>query len=399
MIRKCSFLFFVIIEILVSFLICGCSKKTPVQAVYNYSLSPTQNKLVFPVDDNTYSFHQALFLYTDEKENEYLIFQNGQSSEILFYDLCDKKLVKRIKFNREGDNGVGTFYGFYFKNKDEIYLPSNSEATIYQVNDQGKILREIEYGEYAYPLPVLTTFAFSLSYVPFFFIDGDLYITQRINPEYGDKILDRSPTTLVVDTLRHTVKSSSFTFPLIVSSKEFYSGGKTFEYDYSRIFDGKQITYSFVYDEYIYITSIQNNLIEKVPVKSRYINSIKPPVFKDETYISYGKKICETESYGNLIYDKYRDVYYRFAYPKTEMEELKDYFELFRFGRKCFSIIILDHDFNIIGETPVFQDYSYVSRMFFVAKDGLYICNNNPFHENYDENVLSFQQFELQKTR
>ncbi|MDR1344791.1 MAG: DUF4221 domain-containing protein, partial [Tannerellaceae bacterium] len=134
MIQKFSFLPFVIIEISVSFLICGCNKKTPVEAVYDYSLSPTQNKLVFPVDENTYSFHQALFSYTDEKENEYLMFQNGQSSEILIYGLRDEKLVKKIKFDREGDNGVGVFCGFYFKNKDEIYLPSDLEATIYLVN-------------------------------------------------------------------------------------------------------------------------------------------------------------------------------------------------------------------------------------------------------------------------
>jgi hypothetical protein len=369
------------------------------QAVYNYSLFPTQHKLVFPVDERTYSFHPALFLYTDEEEKEYLMFQNGYSSEILIYGLDDKQLVKKIKFNHEGNNGVGTFYGFYFKNKDEIYLPSNSGATIYQVNDRGEILKEIDYGEYAYPLSVLTTRSYSLSYVPFFFIDSDLYIIQHPNFEYGDKILDRSPTTLIVDTLRHTVKPSSFTFPLIVSSKEFYSGGKNFDYNYSRIFDGKQIIYSFLYDENIYITSTQNDLIKKVPINSRYIDLIKPPVLKDETYLSYGRKLCEIASYGNLIYDKYRDVYYRFAYPLTEMEDLKEYFELVRFGRKRFSIIILDHDFNIIGETPLFSDYAYAPRMFFVAKDGLYICDNTPFQENYNEDVLSFQKFELAKIK
>lgn len=37
-------------------------------------------------------------------------------------------------------------------------------------------------------------------------------------------------------------------------------------------------------------------------------------------FLSVVKKTCEMPSYGNIMYDEYRKVYYRFAYPETELE-------------------------------------------------------------------------------
>ena len=57
------------------------------------------------------------------------------------------------------------------------------------------------------------------------------------------------------------------------------------------------------------------------------------------------KSMCENQNYGNLLYDKYRDVYYRVCYLKTEIDNRENYMELWDFGRKIFSIIILDKNF------------------------------------------------------
>lgn len=37
------------------------------------------------------------------------------------------------------------------------------------------------------------------------------------------------------------------------------------------------------------------------------------------------KSMCENPNYGNLLYDKYRDVYYRVCYLKTEIDNRKLY--------------------------------------------------------------------------
>ena len=92
------------------------------------------------------------------------------------------------------------------------------------------------------------------------------------------------------------------------------------------------------------------------------------------------------------------DVYYRIAYPQTEMEKKEDYYEIFQFGRKVFSIIILNKDFDIIGET-LFPEYTYVSGMMFVREDGLYISDSHYKNPSFNEDVLSFKRFELKSNK
>ena len=59
---------------------------------------------------------------------------------------------------------------------------------------------------------------------------------------------------------------------------------------------------------------------------------------------------CVNAWYNNLLYDPYREVYYRIAYPPSTLDKGVRPMELVQFGRKNFSIIILDKDFRILGE-------------------------------------------------
>lgn len=68
------------------------------------------------------------------------------------------------------------------------------------------------------------------------------------------------------------------------------------------------------------------------------------------------------------------------------------------YGRKNFSIIILDKDLNKIGETK-FPDYTYNSRVILILKDGLYISNSHYLNPKFDDNVLSFKKFKLSKNK
>lgn len=93
------------------------------------------------------------------------------------------------------------------------------------------------------------------------------------------------------------------------------------------------------------------------------------------------------------MYDKYRDVYYRIAELPYELKQNESPFDDPR-GRK-FSIIILDKDLDIIGETK-FPGNKYFYRMSFVGRDGLYISENNLANPEFDENKLVFACFKLE---
>lgn len=106
------------------------------------------------------------------------------------------------------------------------------------------------------------------------------------------------------------------------------------------------------------------------------------------------KDLCENPKYGNLYYDNYRHVYYRLAYPGDELPFKENYKDLYAYGRRKFSIIILDKDFNIIGET-LFPEYIYNPTAMFICEDGVYISDSHFKNPAYDEDRLSFVRFEL----
>ena len=109
--------------------------------------------------------------------------------------------------------------------------------------------------------------------------------------------------------------------------------------------------------------------------------------------------MCTNQRYGNILYDKYRNVYYRIAYPKTEIDWTKEKvrsMELLEYGGKNFSIIILEKDLNYIGETK-FQDYTYNSKLILIMKDGIYISNSHYMNPNFSDDLLSFIRFDLIK--
>ena len=85
---------------------------------------------------------------------------------------------------------------------------------------------------------------------------------------------------------------------------------------------------------------------------------------------------------------------HRIAYPEVEFERNEDFLEVFRTGRKQFSIIILDKDLNVVGET-LFPPYTYNPKVIFVDKDGLYISISHYKREDYSDDWLRFQRIDL----
>lgn len=180
-------------------------------------------------------------------------------------------------------------------------------------------------------------------------------------------------------------------FPVSDNKSKPYS----IEMDFSRCYDGTRFIYSFHYDEYIYVTSPDHESVDKIKIKSKYISEIK---FTENMNGDPMKIASENPKYGNLYYDKYRNVYYRIAYPENNISSNENFIEMYAYGRKTFSIIILDKNFNIIGET-LFPDFIYNPAVIFIREDGLYICNSHYKNPNFDEDRLEFTKFQLSSNK
>lgn len=378
-----------LICLLVLFLFISC---TPALK-YSYVLLPSKDSLVFELNPQTSMFIKALFLYKKENGEEYLTFQNNIEPEILWYDINSQKYIKTIRLDREGVNGINNFVGYYIYSENEIYIPNGMENIINIVDDSGKIVRKIVYentseGKLAIPFNCL-----SFPYTPMYLINGMLYFPQSPNMRLGDRIVEDSPVTLSLDTVKYSLRELNMKFPPIKSSMELRGSSLGVEMSYSQCYNGRDFIYSFFFDENIYVASLSGVVEKKIRVKSRYVDKIYCDKKVPTDITELVKTLCEIPMYGNLIYDEYRGVYYRFAYPKTELKD-GNYMDIWQLGRSKFSIIILDKNLRIIGET-LFPENIYASNLFFIREDGLYISTSYVKNPNYDDNKLCFKRFDL----
>ena len=128
--------------------------------------------------------------------------------------------------------------------------------------------------------------------------------------------------------------------------------------------------------------------------KSKYLKSMKPNVDNHTNDLNALIKYMEKPKYFHLLYDKYRDVYYRFAIMPCELAKNESPYDYFAPKAREFSVIILNNEFEIIGETK-FPGNKYFFLMSFVGKDGLYISENNLANPDFDEDKLVFSCFKL----
>ena len=368
------------------FCLLSCVDKK-VQTKESFNLVASDKQLSFALDPNTKTFILALFPFTDETGKEYLTFQNQDQNEILFYDMNSRKLEFKVKPAYEGPNGVGQVLGYYVHTIDSIFLTLVGVCNIALIDKNAKLKDNISYEKSSDGTKLTQHYATSSTYCPIAMIDKEMYIMSGCN-----RWLEKDPISAVINMEDKTIHAFPYYYPsfLGADNKAKRAG---IEEHLSRCFDGKHFVYSFHFDETIYIASQDHDSIKEVKVKSKYIDKVR--LLDDYGNLTI-TDACENPNYGNLLFDKYRNVYYRIAYPETEIEKEVKGMELLQYGRKNFSIIILDKNFNIIGET-LFPDYTYNSTVMFVREDGLYISDSHYLNPDYSDDVLSFKCFTLKK--
>ena len=82
------------------------------------------------------------------------------------------------------------------------------------------------------------------------------------------------------------------------------------------------------------------------------------------------------------------------AYPQEDYDKEENFVDLWQSGRGKFSIIVLNEDFEVLGET-FFPAYDYRSDLVLILEDGVYLSTSHFKREDYSDDVLRFQRMEL----
>ena len=364
-------------------------------ATYDVCLTESK-KIVLPVDENTYYLSKSIFQF-EEDNKEYLFFGNFEKRqhEILIYDIENQNLYKRIPLEKEGPNGVPAIYGCipYFNSKTFLVSQHNIGSTTV-IDGEGNVLRKynIRQPQNRNRLWADCRYGLSFFYTPSFMKDSIVYFrngifTQHMNREVWKTI----PMFNSLNLKSGHIGTLPINYPDIFEDdvKVPAGGGYNFTYDYN--YKQERLVCSLTgYDSIMVMDDLKQ--VRWYNGKSRYLKSVRPRVYEANGF-DWLRESKGGIKYHNIMYDKYRNVYYRIAEFPYEFKPNESAFDDPK-GRE-FSIIIFDKDLNIIGETK-FPGNKYLYKMSFVGRDGLYISENNEANPEFDEDKLVFACFILE---
>ena len=380
----------IIFLVVLAHLYACSSSKSGEDAIYSKELVESK-KITLPCDENTYFLSKSIFQF-EEDGKEYLHFENSRKGqyEIITFDLEKQDVHKRLPIAPEGPNGIPAMYGSKPFPDSKNYLIFQSTAfRITQMNGNGEVLRNYQLKSPGrFVRVILSTFC----YFPSFVRDSVLYLDQRVASR-KKRNLDRYPIFATLDLRTGELGFAPLDFP------------KTFKGDYSHIRSGDSFTYDYNYKENRLVCSfLESDSIMVTDdlthtkwynAKSQFLDSMIPYLNDAGDDVQDIIRREQKAKYWHIMYDKYRDVYYRFAEMPCELAKDENPYDEFAPKAREFSVIILDKDFRIIGETK-FPGNKYFIRMSFVGRDGLYISENNLGNPDFDEDKLVFACFKLE---
>ena len=389
-------------NILVISLICllclsSCQSKTETPtASYDIELVEAK-KITLPIDENTYYLSLSIFQF-EEENKEYLLFGNFEKKqhEILIYDIENQNLHKRIPLEKEGPNGIPSICGSIpFVDSNTFLISQHNAGRVTIADGEGNVVRyyNMRQSGKRNALWADCRFGISFFYAPSFTKDSIVYfsnlffVRERLNHDDWKTL----PMFNSLNLRNGHVGTLPINYPDIFEDdvKIPAGGGYNFTYDYN--YRQNRLVCSLTgYDSIMVSDDLKQ--VRWYNGKSRYLESIRPKVYEANSF-DWLRESKGSTKYHNIMYDKYRDVYYRIAEFPYEFKSNESPFDDPK-GRE-FSIIIFDKDFNIIGETK-FPGNKYLYKMSFVGRDGLYISENNLANPDFDEDKLVFACFKLE---
>ncbi len=366
--------------LLLSIALCGCNKvstgtNTHIQGSGEFIHLNTAG----PINPKT-----KYLKYYEEHQKSWLFYGNEDKNELIIYKMPSGGIERRLKFETRGPNGIGRYKGAMVQNFDSIFVLS---GTYYQnfflIDTTGTVKRK-----YTIDPNESEDFFPALQPVYCHFSQENVLNSDQIN-------LSTYMMRLIPNENLHT-KEINLTFDLALG--KLVSINKYPKFDdkhkaelayYSRAYNGSDFIYSFRYLNDIYIQK-ENGTYIIYPGFSKYQNqNIDWLLNRSEPMALIKEKIVQSPRYGSVMYDKYRKLIYRIYLPGYKLKKGEPADKYFDFPA-LFSIIILDENLNLIGET-LMPPKTYDPLMAFVAKDGLCFALH-PDNQHYNPDSLAFER-------
>ncbi|KYG82433.1 DUF4221 family protein [Roseivirga echinicomitans] len=346
--------------------IFSCSNESNENGYYSSGIFPTKtSRIAIEIDDQTRDFSFNVRHLEIGQGIEAIFHLNDINNSIGIYDVEKGKKIRTLYYEINGPNGVGEINGFDVVSKDTLLLLARDEyrVSIAIATDNSDTLKLIRSYRLRAPNDPLITTPYSSVQAPIVIRNDSIIMAgvPYIKPE-RDNMYDAGNNVIKI-----SLKDSSYVY------ENMYSLGykeKWTQY-YSRIsytYNKEQglLAFSNPISDSIY-TFDHKGVRKDYMVKSALSEKMTPyrGSFQDNRRMR--DHYNNQPNYGYIMYDKYREYYYRF----TENVATK---ELIKYGStgiiRNIGVIIMNKDFEIIGETESLTLGSFPT--IFIGKRGLY---------------------------
>ena len=345
-----------------------------------------KNRIYFPVDEsiNPYGIN---IQFVPLKGNDSRLYILCNDNQLLIYNFSNRKLIKKIILEKEGNIGIGNANGFKVISKDSILFTSTFYQKLFLVNSEGKVLKN-----YSFKCDSLfTSYAASDLRHSLYFMNNEIVVPQNLSGNWNHiskEYFDKYSTTINIDCQTGKIRKTGIGLPFLYPNVAFPS--------FSFVQINKSFLYSFGALDSLYMLDANgktkaffaktNNIKNLVNTKRRNDSSIES-ILRDKV---------KNGEYGNLFYDSFNKVVYRFY--KVGEEKISNDYDLMDLNSfpPTFGIQVFDININKLADL-VFPKETYFFYNSFVAPDGLYISANHPNNPDFDINYFCFDHFKIQQ--
>ncbi len=374
------------LQLLLLAIICICCKQeVQKQEEDLFELLETGEIITFSLDSTTSPFINACQI-VKENENTYLTFLNDISNSIYWYNLKSRQLYKVQQFLEEGPNGTGDIVGYFYMHPDTVILISRNNHKIRFVNAASEVFGVIDLSSVinednglCFPLA-----GFGRDII---LEDDKLFIMCAHDFVNSSNM---SPKNVIVIDIKNNKTEYLLDYPDIYHNRNisayYLHAYQTFNPSTNKF------TYSFPLCEYLIETDHAGYLKSHL-AKSNFFSA---DAWQRKDLVEHNTKISsrdllrnymKTPTYKYLIFDSYRNTYYRIAEIPQQELQTKDNYPV-----KYQSVLILNEQFQKIGEH--YLDINSKPSPYFLTNDGIY------FHTNpLKESLLTFRKLVLKKKK
>jgi hypothetical protein len=358
-----------------------------VKSINNEGKLESSHKLVkigskeFNLDKETAPQSNQFQIFRAKDSSEILTFLNSYNNSIYFYDFDNEEFLYKKTFEKEGDNGVGSIFGYHIHNLDSIFIYNYGMSKLFLFDSAQSMINSYEINQNQKFSPTAKVATNS----PIVILNNLVYMTGNIAGEYSDETAENRPVLLKLD-LETKEFEYQISYPAIFREANWGGGQYRWLSHYYNPVDSLMF-FSFSVSHDLKFLDLKSGDVFNQYMGSNYITEI-PSVSSTSLFNSISKEKIRNHFIINGSYQQVgfvlSDEYY---FRKVWLPEKN--FDPRNFNGFKTTLILMNRDFEKIGEM-IFSPRSYGD--FVISSSGLSLKKYTD-----KEDVLIFDQFKLKE--